>query len=463
MSRFSAENDPLFQELNSSIGFDFRLAPYDLEQSLAHARMLARSGIIAADDLAAIERGLEQVRSEVEDDRFEVHADDEDVHMAIERRLTEIVGDAGARLHTARSRNDQVATDVAMLVRAHSLQARDLVAKLMETVVELAERHLDWPLPGYTHLQRAQPVYLSHHLLAYFWKFRRDLQRFNFCMTATDDLPLGVGALAGVNFDTSRMFVAQELGFSGIAENSLDAVSNRDFVLDYLSAAATCATHLSQLGGEIVIWSSQEFGFCEVSDRFASGSSLMPQKKNPDAAELLRAKAPRVVGRLTTLHGVLHGLPLTYNKDLQEDKEQLFDAIDTLELCLRVAAEMLAGISFDRERLGLAATDELLAATDVADLLVKRGMPFRTAHGIVAGLVRVATERGKALSELTEAELAELGLPAGADSSYAEFYALLRDGAWLESKVSEGGTSLARVRDQLAQARHILADVAARA
>ena len=458
MSRFSEPNDPLFRALNSSIGFDFRLAPYDLEQSFAHARMLARSGIIDDDDLAAIERGLEQICNEVDDDSFEVKPDDEDVHMAIERRLTEIVGDPGAKLHTARSRNDQVATDVAMLVRAHSLQATDLLGRLMATIVDVAERHLDWQLPGYTHLQRAQPVYLSHHLLAYFWKFRRDLQRFNFCMTATDDLPLGAGALAGVNFDTGRMFVAQELGFGGIAENSLDAVSNRDFVLDYMSAAATCSTHLSQLGAEVVIWSSQEFGFCEVSDRFASGSSLMPQKKNPDAAELLRAKAPRVAGRLATFHGVLHGLPLTYNKDLQEDKEQLFDAVDTLELCLQVAAEMLAGVTFHRDRMAAAATDEMLAATDVADLLVSRGVPFRTAHGIVARVVAAAVHRGKALSELSEEELTDLELPLRGDSGrpYAEFYDLLADGAWLESKVSEGGTSLARVREQLAQARHIV-------
>ena len=458
MSRFSEPTDPLFQALNSSIGFDFRLAPYDLEQSFAHARMLARSGIIGDDDLEAIERGLKQICQEVDQDRFEVLPDDEDVHMAIERRLTDLVGDAGRKLHTARSRNDQVATDVAMLVRAHSLQATDLLGRLMGTIVDVAERHLDWPVPGYTHLQRAQPVYLSHHLLAYFWKFRRDLQRFKFCMTATDDLPLGAGALAGVNFDTGRMFVAQELGFGGIAENSLDAVSNRDFVLDYVSAAATCSTHLSQLGAEVVIWSSQEFGFCEVSDRFASGSSLMPQKKNPDAAELLRAKAPRVAGRLTTLHGVLHGLPLTYNKDLQEDKEQLFDAVDTLELCLQVAAEMLVGIRFDRERLAAAAADELLAATDVADLLVKQGVPFREAHGIVAGVVRAAVAKGKALSELTEEELAALGLPRDGDSrgGYADFYALLGDRAWIESKVSEGGSALPRVREQLAQARHIL-------
>ena len=453
MSRFSEPQDPLFQALNSSIDFDFRLWPYDIAQSQAHAQMLANSGIISAEDAAEIARGLDQVRDEIESDRFEIRPDDEDVHMAIERRLTELTGDAGARLHTARSRNDQVATDVAMLVRAHTLDAKSLLADLMGTLVELAERHLDWPMPGYTHLQRAQPVYLSHHLLAYFWKFRRDLQRFNFCMTSTDDLPLGAGALAGTNFDTNRMFVAQELGFGGIAENSLDAVSNRDFVLDYLSAAATCATHLSQLGAELVLWSSEEFGFCQVADRFASGSSLMPQKKNPDAAELLRAKAPRVAGRLTTLHGVLHGLPLTYNKDLQEDKEQLFDAIDTVELCLRVAREMLATISFDQERMAAAATDELLAATDVADLLVKRGVPFRRAHGIVGGVVRAVVDQGKALSELTEAELAEL-----APELDGAYYELLGDRAWLESKVSDGGTSLARVRDQLAQARHLLAE-----
>jgi argininosuccinate lyase len=451
MGRFRDPQDPLFQALNSSIAFDYRLAPYDLEQSLAHARMLTRSGIIGDEDLEQIERGLGAVRAEIESDSFVVLEDDEDIHMAIERRLTEIIGPAGGKLHTARSRNDQVATDVAMVVRAHSLDARELLQRLMGTLVELAEAHMDWRMPGYTHMQRAQPVYLSHHLLAYFWKFRRDLQRFNFCMTATDDLPLGAGALAGVNFDTSRMFVAQELGFGGISENSLDAVSNRDFVLDYLSAAATCATHLSQLGGEIVLWSTQEFGFCEVADAFSSGSSLMPQKKNPDAAELLRAKAPRLAGHLVTIHGVLHGLPLTYNKDLQEDKEPLFDAIDTVELCLRVAAEMLQSIEFNRERMAEAASDEFIAATDVADLLVRRGVPFREAHGIVGGVVRAAVEQGKKLSELTQEELTEL-----APELDGQFYELLDEGSWLESKVSDGGTAMARVRDQVAQARQVL-------
>jgi argininosuccinate lyase len=454
MGRFRDPQDPLFKALNSSISFDFRLAPYDIEQSLAHARMLQRTGVIGEDDLGQIEQGLAAVREEIEHDRFEVREDDEDIHMAIERRLTELAGPVGGKLHTARSRNDQVATDVAMLVRAHSLEARTLLHGLMETIVELAEGHLDWPLPGYTHLQRAQPVYLSHHLLAWFWKFRRDSQRFNFCMTATDELPLGAGALAGVNFDTSRMYVAEELGFRGIAENSLDAVSNRDFVLDYLGAAATCAGHLSQLGAEIVLWSTAEFGFCRVPDAFASGSSLMPQKRNPDAAELLRAKAPRIVGHMAGLHGVLHGLPLTYNKDLQEDKEPLFDAIDTLELCLRVAREMLAGIEFDRERMAAAASDEAIAATDLADLLVREGVPFREAHGIVGGLVRAADERGKRLSELTADELGELAPALPPDG----FRAVLQQSSWLESKVSEGGTSLARVKDQLAAARHVLSE-----
>ena len=305
--------------------------------------------------------------------------------------------------------------------------------------------------PGYTHLQRAQPVYLSHHLLAYVWMLERDRTRFEAVVAATAKLPLGAGALAGVNFDTDRGAVADQLGFAGVAENSIDAVSNRDFVLDYLAAAATCATHLSRLGAEIVLWSSEEFSFCEVSDAWASGSSIMPQKKNPDAAELLRAKAPRVVANLVALHGVMHGLPLTYNKDMQEDKERLFDSCDTIELCLDAAQGMLETITFKRERLALAASDQFLAATDVADLLVRRGVPFREAHGVVAGLVRRAVDGGKRLSELTPEELAEQSpLLDG------EFYRLLEDGAWLESKVSEGGTSLERVREQLLRARAAL-------
>jgi argininosuccinate lyase len=454
MSRFSEPQDPTFQALNNSIAFDWRLAPYDIQQSLAHARMLGRQGIISGDDVTALEKGLEAVKQEVDAERFEIHPEDEDVHMAIERRLTEIAGPVGGKLHTARSRNDQVATDVAMFVRAHTLTTCDQVTDLMRVIVDLADRHIDWPMPGYTHLQRAQPVYLGHHLMAHFWRLSRDHQRFQFCLQSTARLPLGAGALAGVNFDTDRDWVARELGFEGVVENSMDAVSNRDFVLDFVSAAATCATHLSQLGAEIVLWSSDEFGFCEVADAFASGSSIMPQKKNPDAAELLRAKSPRVVGRLVTLHGALHGLPLTYNKDLQEDKEALFDATDTLALSLSAAAGMLGAIHFRRERLESAASDEMLAATDVADLLVKQGVPFREAHGIVAGLVKHAVDSDRTLSELTDEELAELA-PAIRDPQ--DFRKVLSSGEWLESKRSHGGTSLDQVRAQISRARSLVA------
>src|SRR5690242_20569417 len=448
MSRFSQPPDRVFSALDSSIGYDWRLGPYDVEQSRAHATMLAATGIISDGDRDALLAGLQRVERELEDGEFPFEPADVDIHMAIERRLTEIAGPVGGKLHTARSRNDQVATDMAMFTRAHALTTLERLQRLQSVLVQLADAHLDWPMPGYTHLQRAQPVYLSHHLLAYFWMFRRDARRFELVLGATSELPLGAGALAGVNFETDRGMVANELGFTGVAPNSIDAVSNRDFVLDWLSAAATCATHLSRLGAELVLWSSEEFGFCEVADAWASGSSIMPQKKNPDAAELLRAKAPRVGAHLAALHGVMHGLPLTYNKDMQEDKEHLFDAVDTLEACLQAARGMLGGLSFDRERLAAAASDELIAATDVAVLLVRRGVPFRQAHGVVAGLVREAVDSGRQLSELTREELKR-----HCDVLDDEFYAVLAQGAWLESKVSEGGTALDRVREQLAHAR----------
>jgi argininosuccinate lyase len=451
VSRFAGSKDPAFKALNDSLAFDIRLGPFDVEQSRAHARMLAAQEIISGEERDQLMVGLDQLGAELRDGAFPFAEGDEDIHMAIERRLTELVGRVGGKLHTARSRNDQVATDMAMYVRERAGVALDEVGHLAETLIALAETHLDWPMPGYTHLQRAQPVYLSHHLLAYVWMLVRDRERFALVVDSAGALPLGAGALAGVNFDTDREMLARELGFGAVSENSIDAVSNRDFVLDYLAAAATCATHLSRLGAELVLWSSTEFGFCELGDSWTSGSSIMPQKKNPDAAELLRAKAPRVAGHLVALHGVMHGLPLTYNKDMQEDKEHVFDAADTLELCLAAANGMLSSIRFDRERLTAAASDEFLAATDVADLLVRRGLPFREAHGVVGGLVRYALERGKQLSELTPEELAERSPLLD-----EEFYALLRGDAWLESKASAGGTSLGRVREQLDRARAAL-------
>lgn len=451
MSRFSLPQDPLFQQLNTSLGYDRRLWPHDIAQSRAHAAMLAAQGIIGEDERDEILRGLDAVAAELEGGTFDFDAGDEDIHMAVERRLTEIVGRVGGKLHTARSRNDQVVTDLALFVREEAHATGELVQELAETLLDVAEAHLDWPLPGYTHLQRAQPVYLSHHLLAYVWMLLRDRQRLRFASDEAAVLPLGAGALAGVNFDTDRGFVARELGFEAVAPNSIDAVSNRDFAFDFLHALSVCATHLSRLGSELVIWSSEEFGFVTMSDAWSSGSSIMPQKKNPDAAELLRAKAPRVVAHMTALHGVMHALPLTYNKDLQEDKEHLFDAVDTVKLSLRAATGMMGTATFHADRMRDAAADELIAATDLADLLVKRGVPFRECHGIVAGLVRDAVDHGRALSSFSAEEL--LAHSEHLDDGVAE---VLRQSSWLESKVSEGGTSLARVREQLAAARDAL-------
>jgi argininosuccinate lyase len=457
LSRFGEPQDPDFVRMNRSVGFDRRLWPQDLAQSRAHARMLAAQGILSEGERDEILGGLDRIADELEGGHFVFSPEDEDVHMAIERHLIELVGAVGGKLHTARSRNDQVATDLALFVGERARAAGVAVGELMAALVDAAERHLDWALPGYTHLQRAQPVYLSHHLLAYFWMLRRDRERFEFAERQSGAaLPLGSGALAGVNFETDRELVARELGFEGVSPNSIDGVANRDFALDYLNAASVCATHLSRLGAELVLWSSAEFAFCELPDGWSAGSSIMPQKKNPDAAELLRAKAPRLVAHLSALHGVMHALPLTYNKDLQEDKEHVFDACDTIELALAAARGMVAGARFDRERMAAAAGDELIAATDVADLLVRRGMAFREAHGVVAALVRTAVDSGRALSELSTEELAAHSDVLAQDGAAEDYYKVLGRESWLESKVSQGGTALARVREQLALAREAL-------
>jgi argininosuccinate lyase len=453
MARFETPQDPLFVRINSSIGFDRRLWPEDIEGSRVHAAGLERAGVISAEELVELQRGLAAVAAELDTGGFEFLDTDEDIHMAVERRLTEIIGPLGGKLHTGRSRNDQVATDLALYVRGRAERASELIGALMARLLELAEAHADWRMPGYTHLQRAQPVYLGHHLLAYFWMLERDAIRFSAAAGSTMAMPLGSGALAGLNWEIDRQANAEALGFARSSPNSIDAVSNRDFALDYLYAATVCATHLSRLGAEIVLWSSSEFGFCEPDDAFASGSSLMPQKKNPDAAELLRAKSARVLGSLTTLAGVMHALPLAYAKDLQEDKEALFDAVDTIELCLEVAERMLAGITFNRERMAAAAADEMVAATDVADLLVRRGMPFREAHGVVGALVRTAVESDRSLSELSADELA-----AHSDLLDDEYYEVLADGAWLDSKVSSGGTGSAALAEQLEKARRVVAE-----
>jgi argininosuccinate lyase len=454
MSRFRKDPDPRFWRLNRSLEFDWALAPYDLDQSRAHARALRRIGVLDEDELERMIAGLDRVQERIGAHGFAFDPADEDIHMAIERLLGEEIGPLAGKLHTGRSRNDQVATDVAMAVQVHSLQAIELAGRAMERLLELAERHREWPMPGYTHLQRAQPVYLGHHLLAYFWMLARDVLRFQFALDSASVMPLGSGALAGVNWEIDRGAVADDLGFEHVTHNSIDGASNRDFVLDYLAAASTCAMHLSRFGSEIVIWSSSEFGFCRLDESFSSGSSIMPQKVNPDSAELLRAKSPRVAADYLALLGTMHALPLTYGKDMQEDKEPLFDAIDTVESCLDAAEGMLAGIAFDRERLEAASGDEMLAATEIADLLVRKGVPFREAHGIVGALVRDAVERGVALSELGEEDLRQ-----HSEHLDGSFYEVLRRESWLESKRIEGGTGSTALAKQIEEARETLAAV----
>ena len=453
-SRFREPPDPRFWRLNRSIDFDRHLAPFDVAQSRAHAAALNRIGVIADDEIKVIDEGLAQIADELKAGEFSFEQGDEDIHMAVERRLGELVGDLAGKLHTGRSRNDQVATDICMAVMDAADGARQRIATAMNGLLQLAESHRDWTMPGYTHLQRAQPVYLGHHLLSWFWMLSRDFERFAAARRAAAVMPLGAGALAGVNWEIDRRQVAADLGFESVTVNSLDSTSNRDMVLDYLSAGSICLTHLSRIGSELVIWSSTEFSFCQLSEPFTSGSSIMPQKQNPDSAELLRAKAPRVIGDFTTLLGVLHALPLTYGKDMQEDKEPFFDAVETVEATLEMTAGVFEGIEFDRERLSAAASDEMLAATEIADLLVRRGVPFREAHGIVGDLVRQCVAEGRNLSDLSQDELASRS--ADLDE---EYYEVLQQGSWLESKVSEGGTSSASLAAQIDLAKARLREI----
>jgi argininosuccinate lyase len=457
-ARFRKEPDPRFWRMNRSLPFDWQLAPYDVLQSQAHARSLARIGVLSEAEAEEMAAGLDRVLARIEDPLFLFEDADEDIHMAVERLLGEEVGALAGKLHTGRSRNDQVATDIAMVVNAASHRAMRLCAAAMENLLRLAEAHKDWAMPGYTHLQRAQPVYLGHHLLAYFWMLSRDARRFGFAAESASVMPLGSGALAGSNWPVNRKIVAAELGFAGITQNSLDGTSNRDFVIDYLSAAATCAMHLSRLGSELVIWSSTEFGFVELDEGFSSGSSIMPQKKNPDSAELLRAKSPRVQAAHATLLGVMHALPLTYGKDMQEDKEPLWDAIETIEASLEVTAGILEEIAFDRAALEDASGDEMLAATEVADLLARRGVPFREAHGIVGELVRDAIAGDGSLSGLSREQIAARSDALSGDGA-DEFYAVLQRGSWLESKQIAGGTGSEPLAAQIAEAHEALSSL----
>ena len=402
--RFQKAADKSVAEYTASIPFDWRLYPYDIAGSIAHARMLAKQGIISKEEAETITGGLASIRDEIEQGKFQFKPELEDIHMNIEARLIEKVGEVGGKLHTARSRNDQVALDLRLLAKEAISKALLKLREFQQAVVGLAEANKGVVMPGYTHLQPAQPVLLAHHLLAYFEMLQRDADRFSDCLKRTDVMPLGSGALAGVAYNIDREFLARELGFSQLSQNSIDAVSDRDFVVEYEAAASLCLMHLSRLAEEIILWSSAEFNFIELDDAYATGSSIMPQKKNPDVAELVRGKTGRVYGKLIALLTTMKGLPLAYNRDMQEDKEGFFDTVDTLLSTLGVFTGMIKTLRVKAENTGQAVEQGYILATDLADYLVKKGEPFRTAHDIVGRLVSYAMEKGKSFSDLSLAE-----------------------------------------------------------
>ncbi|MEZ4502833.1 MAG: argininosuccinate lyase [Dehalococcoidia bacterium] len=405
--RFASEMNELVEAYNASIGFDWRLWRHDIDGSIAHARMLAATGIIAEADRDAIIGGLVAIGGEIEAGTFEFRVDREDIHLNIEAALAERIGEPARRLHTARSRNDQVATDMRLFVREACDEAAAALRVIRDALLGVAERERDTVFPGYTHLQRAQPILLAHHLLAYEAMFARDSERIAQTRARANVLALGAGALAGVTYPIDREMVARELGFVGVAANSMDAVADRDFVVDFHAAAALAMVHLSRLAEEIVLWSSAEFGYVRLDDAFATGSSIMPQKKNPDVAELARGKSARAIGNLVQALTLMKGLPMTYNKDMQEDKEPLFDSVDTLLVSLRIMASMLPTLEVQRERAREAAVANFALATDVADYLAKRGVPFREAHEAVGSLVARCERESKTLGDLTIDEYRE--------------------------------------------------------
>ncbi len=451
-ARFAEPMSDLLKRYTASVSFDRRLALVDIEGSLAHAEMLHHAGLLSADDHDAIVRGMATIRGEVEAGTFAWSIDLEDVHLNLERRLTELVGDAGKRLHTARSRNDQVATDLRLWLRGAIDGLRARLAALQSSLLDLAARHTDTILPGFTHLQVAQPVTFGHYLLAYVEMFTRDDARLADCRRRVNVLPLGAAALAGTSFPIDRERVAATLGFDGVCRNSLDAVSDRDFAIEFAAAAALVMTHVSRFAEELVLWSSPRFGFVDLADRFCTGSSIMPQKKNPDAAELARGKTGRVVGHLVGLLVLMKGQPLAYNKDNQEDKEPLFDTVDTLDDTLAIFAEMVAGIAVEPDAMRAAAREGFATATDLADWLVNKGLPFRDAHEAVAAAVRACVERGVDLADLSLEELRVVTGDAGARLDDTVFAALTLEGS-VASRDHVGGTAPARVEDEIAAHR----------
>ena len=452
--RFAEPVDELVKRFTASVSFDKRLAKVDIQGSIAHARMLAAQKILSKTDLACIERGMATITREIDAGRFEWSLDAEDVHLNIEKRLTALVGDAGKRLHTGRSRNDQVATDVRLYLRGEIDAIRELLSSLQSNLLDAASGYADVVMPGFTHMQVAQPVTFGHHLLAYFEMFQRDRERLADCRARVNRLPLGAAALAGTTFPIDRQKVAKDLGFEAICENSLDAVSDRDFAIEFAACASLILVHLSRFSEELIVWMSQRYRFITIPDRFCTGSSIMPQKKNPDVPELVRGKAGRVFGHLVGLLTLMKGQPLAYNKDNQEDKEPLFDTVDTVRDCLTVFADLVTGIRPVPERMRAAALEGFATATDLADYLVGKGVAFRDAHEIVALAVREAEKQGCDLADLSLAALKRFSTTIGADVS-----------GWLtlEGSVARrkhaGGTAPAQVRRAVALGRKRLARI----
>ena len=445
--RFEKETSKQVDRFNASIGFDHRLWEYDIEGSIAHARMLGKCGIIPAADADAIVAGLNSVADDMRAGKIELDISAEDIHMNVEKLLHERIGEVAGKLHTGRSRNDQIALDLRMYLKAEIGRIVAALRELQVALISVAEKHVGTIMPGYTHLQHAQPVTLAHHLLAYFWMFERDVDRLADCRRRTDVLPLGAAALAGTSFPIDREYVAEMLGFSRVGENSMDDVSDRDFAVEFLAAASILAMHMSRLAEELIIWNTREFGFIELDDSMATGSSIMPQKKNPDVAELVRAKTGRVYGNLMALLTALKGLPLTYNKDLQEDKEAVFDSVDTVSECVPMLRKLIESTEFRAEVMARAVQGDFSTATDLADYLVRQGLPFRRAHEIVGRIVLHCVNEGKSLDQLSADELrsfsdklAESGTRFGARES-------------IEARDIPGGTAANRVTAQIEAAK----------
>ncbi|MCY0892511.1 MAG: argininosuccinate lyase [Acidibacillus sp.] len=442
--RFTKQPDELVEAFGASVAFDQRLAPYDIAGSIAHITMLAKQGVVTLQESATIVEGLEAIRSEIEAGDFVWEQALEDVHMNIEQKLIERIGPVGGKLHTGRSRNDQVALDLHLFTLDEVATVDTLVMELQTALCDCAEHYFEVLIPGYTHMQRAQPVLFAHHLLAYAWMFARDRERLDGVHQRADLMPLGAGALAGTSFPLDREWVAKELGFTALYENSMDAVSDRDYVIEALSALSLLMMHLSRLAEELILWSSTEFGFIELDDAYTTGSSMMPQKKNPDMAELVRGKTGRVYGHLLGLLTTCKGLPLTYNKDMQEDKEGLFDAIDTVKNAVRIFTGMIATLTVREEAVSLALREDYSAATDVADALVRAGMPFREAHEVVGSMVRYCIEHKKPLAEISASELKQF-----TELLDVQTIASLTPAALVAARHVRGGTAPAAVREQL--------------